>query len=141
MPSVPKSSRAIRVRAGCSALGELRPLPGLLQSCLLPLLDARVAGQEAATLKLAPEAGVGFDLPLGLGRRLGLGVEVPLLLGDEYGLKIRSGNLRLLPGGRLELLLGRLLLGATASCPSRLSHGLGLGRLVRLGRSLASGCV
>src|SRR5947209_16908878 len=38
---------------GASALGELRPLAGLLEPGLLALLDPRVAGQEAAPLELA----------------------------------------------------------------------------------------
>src|SRR4029077_20644611 len=47
--------------AGPSALGELRPLAGLLEAGLLALLDARVTRQEATALELAPEVGIGLD--------------------------------------------------------------------------------
>src|SRR4051794_715676 len=56
MPSVPKSLRLNEL-----ALGELRPLAGLLQAGLLALLDTRVAGQEAAALELATQVGVSVD--------------------------------------------------------------------------------
>src|SRR5437764_3955779 len=58
-PSVPKRWRAIR--RGRSALGELRPLSGLLEAGLLALLDPRVTGQEASALELASQVGVGHD--------------------------------------------------------------------------------
>src|SRR5581483_9963394 len=54
-PSVPKSWRAT------SALGELGPLARLLEPGLLALLDARVAGQEAAALELAAQVRIGHD--------------------------------------------------------------------------------
>src|SRR5580704_6022243 len=56
-PSVPNSWRAMVVLA----LGELRPLTGLLQPGLLALLDTRVARQEPAALELAAQVGVGHD--------------------------------------------------------------------------------
>src|SRR5215216_2261637 len=55
-PSVPKSCRAKPL-----ALGELRPLAGLLQPGLLALLHARVAREEAAALELGPQVRVGLD--------------------------------------------------------------------------------
>src|SRR3954452_2190583 len=60
-PSVPKSLRA-KARL---ALGELRPLAGLLQACLLALLGARVARQVAAALQLATQVRVGLQQSAG----------------------------------------------------------------------------
>src|SRR3954454_17471392 len=55
-PSVPNSRRA-----KASALGELRPLAGLLEPGLLALLDAGVAREEPAALELAAQVGVGLQ--------------------------------------------------------------------------------
>src|SRR4051794_6547267 len=54
-PSVPKS---LRVKPGALALGELRPLAGLLEAGLLAFLGARVARQEPPALELGPQVGV-----------------------------------------------------------------------------------
>src|SRR5262249_18637151 len=56
-PSVPKSLRSAPISSP-SALAELRPLPRLLEARLPALLDARVAGEEAAPLELAAQLGV-----------------------------------------------------------------------------------
>src|SRR5579875_444743 len=66
-PSVPNSWRDKMVpRSGSEglgrlALGELRPLAGLLEAGLLALLDARIARQEAAALELATQVRVGLQ--------------------------------------------------------------------------------
>src|SRR5207245_9662951 len=46
---------------GALALGELRPLARLLQACLLALLGARIARQEAPALELAAQVGIGLE--------------------------------------------------------------------------------
>src|SRR5215218_4167742 len=68
-PSVPKSWRAKPL-----ALGELRPLAGLLQPGLLALLDARVAREEAAALELGAQVRVRVHQRLGdrVAQRAGL---------------------------------------------------------------------
>src|SRR5438105_14634693 len=55
-------------------LAELEPAAGALAAVLLTLLDARVAGQEAAAAERGPELGVGENQGLGdaMAQRAGL---------------------------------------------------------------------
>src|SRR4051812_20298928 len=61
MPERAPACSPNRSRPRALALGELRPLAGLLEAGLLALLDARVARQEAAALELAAQIRVGLE--------------------------------------------------------------------------------
>src|SRR3954465_15776196 len=75
MPERAPACSPNRSRPRALALGELRPLAGLLQAGLLALLDARVARQEAAALELQAQARVGLHQRAGdaMAERAGLG--------------------------------------------------------------------
>src|SRR3954454_21343394 len=111
-PSVPKSLRAVFTPLN-SALAELRPLAGLLQTGLAALLDPGVAGEEAAPLEVAAELGVDLGQRAGnaVADRPGLAadaaavdadadVDVALVAGDHE----RLLDDRLVQGPREELL-------------------------------------
>src|SRR5205814_1745392 len=61
-PSVPNSRRSPGTTPTRRklTLGELRALTGLLEACLLALLRARVAREEAPALELAAQVGIGL---------------------------------------------------------------------------------
>src|SRR5208283_5258125 len=82
-----------------SALRELGPLAGLLETGLLALLDARIARQEAASLQLPAEMRVGDDQRTGdpVSQRAGLG-------GDTTAVHPRDHVHPALIGDRLERL-------------------------------------
>src|SRR4051794_12619004 len=61
MPERAPACSPNRSRPRALALGELRPLAGLLEAGLLALLDARVARQEAAALELAAQVRIGVE--------------------------------------------------------------------------------
>src|SRR3954447_21746710 len=61
MPERAPACSPSRSRPRALALGELRPLAGLLEAGLLALLDARVARQEAAALELAAQVRVRLE--------------------------------------------------------------------------------
>src|SRR3954470_11220833 len=61
MPERAPACSPNRSRPRALALGELRPLAGLLEAGLLALLDARVARQEAAALELAAQVRIGLE--------------------------------------------------------------------------------
>src|SRR3954447_25275379 len=75
MPERAPACSPNRSRPRALALGELRPLAGLLEAGLLALLDARVARQEAAALELAAQVRVGLEhrAPDAVAQRAGLG--------------------------------------------------------------------
>src|ERR1700737_935107 len=57
-PSVPNSLRAMLASEQRLALGDLRPLAGILEACLLALLGPRVARQETPALELTAQVGI-----------------------------------------------------------------------------------
>src|SRR3954462_11871900 len=75
MPERAPACSPNRSRPRALALGELRPLAGLLEAGLLALLHARVAREEAAALELRAEVGIGVDERAGdpVAQRAGLG--------------------------------------------------------------------
>src|SRR5215207_39380 len=90
-PSVPKSWRAKPL-----ALGELRPLAGLLEPGLLALLDARVAREEAAALELGAQVRVRVDERLGdrVAQGPGLGGDATAVhRGDDVDLLLQPHGL------------------------------------------------
>src|SRR5947209_13261015 len=97
-PSVPNSLRATAAGAR-SALGELRPLAGLLQAGLLALLGARVAREEAAALELAAQIGVGLQQ-----RARDAVTQRPGLGGDAASVHARDDVHALLVAHRLQRL-------------------------------------
>src|SRR4051812_41373020 len=81
MPERAPARSPHRSRPRALALGELRPLAGLLEAGLLPLLDARVARQEAAALELAAQVRVGLEQSAAdaVAQRAGLGGDAAAL--------------------------------------------------------------
>src|SRR3954465_3761430 len=104
MPERAPACSPNRSRPRALALGELRPLAGLLETGLLPLLDARVAGQEAAALELQAQARIGFHGRPGdpVPQRSGLGR-------DPAALDTRHHVEAALVARRLERLAGHTL--------------------------------
>src|SRR2546429_2359622 len=88
-----------------SALGELRPLSGLLETGLLALLHPRVAAEKAAALELDPQARVRLDQRTGNAvaerpclRRHAAAVDA----GDHVHPLLEAGGRKRLPGGVLK---------------------------------------
>src|SRR4051794_17377908 len=81
MPERAPACSPNRSRPRALALGELRPLAGLLEAGLLALLDARVARQEAAALELAAQVWVGLEQRAAdpVAQRAGLGGDAAAL--------------------------------------------------------------
>src|SRR5918998_4738381 len=138
-PSAPKG-----VRAKPLALGELRALAGLLEACLLALLHARVAREEAAPLELGAEVRVRLDQRAGdaVAQGAGLGRHAATVhRGDDVDLLLEPDGLeggadRALQRGTREEDVERApvdLVGAGA----RLEQHAGDGRLALAGGRVA----
>src|SRR4051794_3926182 len=144
-PSVPNSLRA-NARRGL-ALGELRPLAGLLQAGLLALLGARVAGEEAAPLELAAQVGVGDDQGArdAVAQRAGLrGDAAAVHPGDDvHAVVVAHGLQRLadvaLQRGAREEVVHRLAVDRVGAV-ARLEDHAGDRRLALAGGGVAGGC-
>src|SRR3954471_14427570 len=144
-PSVPNSLRA-NVRSGL-ALGELRPLAGLLQAGLLALLGPRVAGEEAAPLELAAQVGIGDDQGArdAVAQRAGLrGHAAAVHAGDDvHAVVVADGLQRLadvaLQRGAREEVVHRLSVDRVGAV-ARLEDHAGDRRLALAGGGVAGGC-
>src|SRR4249919_4058345 len=83
-PSVPK--RRAMWGPGCSALGVLRRLAGLLEAGLLALLLARVTGQQTRPLEGRPHLRIDLDQGPGDAKaeRAGLAADAPTVKGGIH---------------------------------------------------------
>src|SRR3954462_13760422 len=99
MPERAPACSPNRSRPRALALGELRPLAGLLEAGLLALLDARVARQEATALELASQVRVGLEQRAAdaVAQRAGLGRDAAALHAghDIHAVRVADGLERL----------------------------------------------
>src|SRR3954465_2015020 len=105
MPERAPACSPNRSRPRALALGELRPLAGLLEAGLLALLDARVASQEAAALELATQVRVRLEQRTADAVAQGAGLRrdpAALHAGDDVHARLVADGLERLAGGLLQ---------------------------------------